>query len=738
MDRIQKNKKWNRVIVVLLFITTIITTAFWPVSHTHAADYYVDLSTQHYREQVDNNVSPDNYEGMIFTDKTVNMEGMEPKTIFTASSTAQKIVGKSRSEKASDTVIILDVSREMLVSVQDVGDKANRVTRFKIQSEIEAANDAMNKILAANENNRVAVVAYGGKKLSAITAFSDYEPAKVLLPLDHYSNVTINETSTKKDFISIEMLDPARKETVDLEKDPMGIIKAEGEGATRGKIANEAYLGGKANLQYGLYTGMNQLVNEEQPLIKPNVLLFMGAVPTESCGNPEWWEPTVEQENIQYVIDGQEKETNVAHIVKAIMMAAYKKQEIKQKYKVEPQFSVVQTFSDLAAPANNGAKAFTDSTTWGEDVKFGEQKVSISTIFDDYVANKPVELVFGRQNNENAGTYTLAQHPQNDITKEEILNYIDSGFYFKTIGFEQKKILEGISNIIESNISTIKVPMDPDSFITYTDPIGEYNEIKGNIDLKFYISGGSAQTIQFKSEKQSDGSVLYRKFPNHSIGGITRHSVYGTLYDDELSKIEIKVVDVDGKKTLTAKIPATLVPMSTTIFTYNLDGTLAKTDRTEEGDRIELSYKTRLRSGLVNGDSKIIGEVSPDYLAQNVTENGKGVYFYTTYKGENAKAEFTPSSKNLYYCDADGNLLVDEIQGHSIKKDSSVARPSNAVIGDYVSKFDVKGNSVVVNEMGNVGILGFKKPDAFPKDLTLTYDLPIEDQGKSEYIKGDT
>ena len=177
--------------------------------------------------------------------------------------------------------------------------------------------------------------------------------------------------------------------------------------------------------------------------------------------------------------------------------------------------------------------------------------------------------------------------------------------------------------------------------------------------------------------------------------------------------------------------------MSTTVFTYNLDGTLVKTESTEEGARVELSYNTRPQSGLVNGDRKVIGKVSPDYLAQNITEDGKGVYFYTTFKGENAKAEFTPARENLYYCDEDGKLLADEIKGHSIKKDSSVARPSNAVIGHYVSKFDVNGDSVV-NEMGNVGILSFKKPDAFPKDLTLTYDLPKEDQGKSEYIQGNT
>ena len=93
--------------------------------------------------------------------------------------------------------------------------------------------------------------------------------------MDHYSNVTIKETSTKKDFISIEMLDPARKETVDLVNDPMGIIKAEGEGAINGEITGTAYLGGKANLQYGLYKGMNVLAEEQTPLIKPNVILFM-------------------------------------------------------------------------------------------------------------------------------------------------------------------------------------------------------------------------------------------------------------------------------------------------------------------------------------------------------------------------------------------------------------------------------------------------------------------------------
>ena len=184
-------------------------------------------------------------------------------------------------------------------------------------------------------------------------------------------------------------------------------------------------------------------------------------------------------------------------------------------------------------------------------------------------------------------------------------------------------------------------------YITYTDPIGEYMEVK---NIKSIIWNG----IEFENpqENTQDNTTTY------TFTGSIDSPVYGR---HNVSEIQISVTETEGKQTLEVKIPASAIPIRVNEVDIKVGGEI---DRNEDNGAypIRVLYTVGLKDNVLTQDGYINKEVvTKEYLEKNST-NGS-VYFYSNlYEGNrqgtgpeyektvgNATVTFIPASDNPFY-----------------------------------------------------------------------------------------
>ena len=785
----KKFKKGHGAAVALIMAFVMVLSAVLPVENAYADSAYMDSDSSY---GIESNLaqSLDSTEnaGMIMTDKSVKKDGT---TTFSIGANAQKVIGKT--SEPTDTVILLDVSQGMLSTEKD--SQTGQVV-YKIQSELEAANQTIEQLMSANPKNRVSVVAYSGKRLYMDSENYDPNNNQVveLLPLAHY------EKGENKDYLSLEFLNVKENGvSFDPVKKPEGIVQSHALQKDDVQVTSvKAYLGGMLNLQYGLSKGMEVLVKATDTkvnghAIQPNVLLFMGSLPQESCADPQWWNPTLDQNsNVQHF----NRNTNdAAHTVKAILVGAYQKKQIKKHYGVKANLLVSQNHI-----RTEDAQAFT-SEDWRTVSMSG---IPLQNFVKEYESKTSCKIPAGLQNNKTGAEYTLDQHPDaaDDITADDIFNYVDASFYYGAQEFKQSTILEETSKVVKDMITDVEVPLEKDSFVTYTDPIGEYmnivpynpNSEGTGMNINLVADNGTKVNIVFTNETtREDGTIEYTTplVKDNIKLDTLYHTVYGTNYAEELKKISVRLLNKNGKKTLVAKIPATLIPMGMSTVSYDENGKLESMKRTkaESAKPFKLIYQVKVDKSIheSNPDKLIGGKVKADYINQNANADGSKVYFYSTYKGENAKVEFAPSLTNHYYyfqedtpvytdqeCKTPATVIdsnksyyyqeeyfngaktfnsVKEVKGsdlpsggvipkgtmkpwnisaQSLKKNNML--PSDIKVYDYVNKLSLKKDGKTLeNTMGNIAVYKLAKPDKL-KEIVINY----EDKDLFKYVKADT
>lgn len=206
-------------------------------------------------------------------------------------------------------------------------------------------------------------------------------------------------------------------------------------------------------------------------------------------------------------------------------------------------------------------------------------------------------------------------------------------------------------------------------YLTYTDPIGEYMEVK---DIKSIIYGGKEFTQ--KSSSESGNTTTYT-FTGEKI----ESPVYGEL---DVSSIEISVTkDDNGNETLTVKIPAAAIPLRVNTVDIDENGAITNTNNNAYPARI--LYTVGVREG-VNLDT--LQGVSDDYISSHLTEDGQYVNFYSNkYSGNtqnnktvgDAKVTFTPAETNpFFYVQEDTPLYTapdtDSPAYYSVKNDNTL------------------------------------------------------------------
>ena len=227
--------------------------------------------------------------------------------------------------------------------------------------------------------------------------------------------------------------------------------------------------------------------------------------------------------------------------------------------------------------------------------------------------------------------YTFT-HPQSgDI---DTLQYND-GYYEANEAEDVNNVFEDITSSIIASAPQVPTQIEGDpttsGYLTYTDPIGEYMEVK---DIKSIIYGGKQFTQ--KSSSTSGNTTTYT-----FTGDKIESPIYGEL---DVSLIEVSVTkDSDGNETLTVKIPAAAIPLRVTTIELDSNGNVTS-NTPGEAYPARILYTVGARDDI-NLDT--LEGVSDDYISANMTKDGQYVNFYSNKYSGNVKDGVTVGDANV-------------------------------------------------------------------------------------------
>jgi len=185
-------------------------------------------------------------------------------------------------------------------------------------------------------------------------------------------------------------------------------------------------------------------------------------------------------------------------------------------------------------------------------------------------------------------------------------------------------------------------------YITFTDTLGNYMEVKGDQMTVVFASQ------KFDGTRQDDGSFAF-------TGSVEGNPVYGSA-----NLADLKVTVEPGKDgagdTVTVKIPASLIPLRNYVLDIDENGNT--TMSTTSAFPIRVFYNVGLRDGvkdvIANPD-----EAMKQYISKNTAKDGTVSFYSNEWDRENktagTTAEFTPASTNkFYYFTENTPLYTDE------------------------------------------------------------------------------
>ena len=658
-----------------------------------------DADTRYTYEEIFN-LNNTRYDGRIWTDKTVsagdltyegNVHEQDGSSKGSVTVELDKAVGESFlvsfSAMASTTSVInLTDSPLDLVLVLDLSPMSNS-KEGKLASMLSAVESAVEHVLAANPNNRVAIVAYSSQ-------------AEILLPLDHYDSVSV----TKGDGI------PSHATTVTCSYSKGGTGKA--------NTFNVSYQNGTPVNKYtqmGLYAGMNILCEADVSLDvegtrvqrQPALILLSEGEP--KLGSTNIKEPTkstvqtdgsivtggeqglsasfntdtpfvdrveIMRNNGRADSSGADNNARHAQTFAALLTAAYMKAKVEAHYfgsalGEENNYMQVYTLGINTASANSPelAQIVLDPSTYLETDKNGNAAQPQNQFSDDFI-DYAEQYLGGSVSIINAGVASTTFNYDSSLGLGGIedLQYNDG--YYEVSGTGADINWDGVFDDILAQViqNTAQVPTQDEGlsgFINYTDPIGEYMEVK---DVKALI----IDDVIFRqaSSREVYGSTVY------TFTGTATNPVYGA---QPINYIEV-MVQTDqstGEQSLGVFIPAELIPLRVTNIVKDQRGTVVSYTHNEQFP-FRLIYSVGLKDGVLKDDGTVnVGEggVSAEYIEKHTGADGK-VYFYEgIYTGQketgssvntgktigDAFVTYTPASNNpFYYVSEETQLFTDE------------------------------------------------------------------------------
>jgi len=594
-----------------------------PGGTAFAADYLSDLNTTtKYSESLGDNASTE-YAGRIWTDKSV----FEEDAVFTGYSGASQTVKKGdddflvslsalatsqsisgQTQTPLDVVFVIDMSGSMRQNTMDNG-------RTRMANMMDALNDSVEALLATSPQTRVGVVAFSGE-------------AYTLLELDNYTKLN------NQDFFSTNTNESR--------------IYTRAVGATKGTINTTTVTSSGTNIQRGIHDGLAMLLNVTDTTVvvdgqtvkrAPSVIMLSDGAPTIASSFDTWWDLSADGGNYDYDTE------RPVYAMQAIMTASYMKDAIDRHYGIDGTaystkvYSIGMGINDLTNTNKNIAFLAIDPASHIE-----KNNTASNTVREAWNTYK------------NGGTpkvhnYTF-KHPNTGYDIDSIA-YVDQ--YYNADNAQA--VTEVFDSIVSSiSISAPQIPTEHDAenpmtsgYITFTDPIGEYMEVK---DFKAIIYGGKKYEAHTVS---TVGNVTTYTFTETAEG----NAVYGA---EELSHILIKVTtstNAEGIKSqvLTVEIPASLIPIRVNTIELNKDDTVKS--HTNNGTYpIRVLYTVGLQEQIKSGDNISLEELSSEYIAKHSNADGSINFYSNLYTGNNVvngstagdtTAVFDPASTNPFY-----------------------------------------------------------------------------------------
>lgn len=613
-------------VFVIAVIITLIAAMFFPSTVSAAEKTSDGNTTGSYAQNLGDNSST-RYAGRVWTDKTVYTEAAtfsgdfgnvtiqndsDFLVAYSALATTQNITGKSA--VPVDVVFVIDNSNSMDDSVGG-GSRQSR-----LEATVEAVNTSIATIMESHPDSRVAVVLYGSN-------------ARTLMPLGHYSASTSGQH--RGDYLWYSS-----------DTDWWGNTDT-----TFGSVASNSNLEMTydvrgTNIHSGVDTGMDILkgatnigegASKHVPAL---VLLSDGAATYAGSGN--WWDPSGSQ--------GIGSEPSVTFSLETAMHAQYQKQLVNNHYGVDADadtsckiYTIGMGIEQLSGSERNIARLALNPGTY--ITENNNEANAMETAWNSYLRGQNPTMRYPADTdfwgNIEYSNYTFRHPSSGDIST---IAYND-GYYSAENAEDVTNVFDDITNEIVSASAQAPTHIEGDplesGYLTYTDPIGEYMEVK---DIKSIIYGGE----QFTQKRSStDGNTTTYTFEGAKI----ESPVYGEL---DVSSIIITVTkDGDGNETLTVKIPAAAIPLRVNTVDIDENGAITNTNNNAYPARI--LYTVGAREGV---DLDTLKGVSDDYISANMTEDRQKVNFYSNkYSGKtqnnktvgDAKVTFTAAETNPFF-----------------------------------------------------------------------------------------
>lgn len=660
------SKRMLSIFLCVAMLLTYLPTMFLTASATEVYKYKGNAGNKisdpdtsaKYSEFLGDNASTE-YSGRIWTDKSVytddaafdifgggkstiklneNENGEDFLIAYSALATAKSVSGQTKAPV--DVVFILDISGSM-----SNGDSNMNNGKSRIYNTVQATNNAIDELMTLNPYTRVAVAAFSSN-------------AQVLLPLGRYT-----KKATDVPYFTLN-----RNTGSDVYETTLYTNAVNSFGA---KIKDSTRVEGGTNIQMGLYKGMKVLADVDKQDTKVNingqtvqrvplVVMLSDGSPTFSSDSKSWWAPS---DNYN---DGPGNEAYAGNGMKAILVGSYMKDAIDRNYEVTDTafaakvYTVGMGITSLKGAEKQLANMTLDpGTYWNDNNITNSMKTTIKNYWGKYTSGNnsgKLNINVGQQGengiNEDKDYYLTHPKTGYDVDPVNGYDYVD-----KYYGADKASAITKVFNEIVSNIaiSAPQVPTeikgtDPvtDGYIIYTDPIGEYMEVK---DVKAVIYAD--RTFTAKNTVTNGDTTTY------TFTGTVNSSLYGK---QDIKNILIIVDETDGKQTLIVKIPASLIPLRVNEVTLNSDGSV-KAHKNNGVMPARVIYSVGLQSEIAretdNGTVYIDkSKISAEYLTANADNDGAIRFYSNEYTNSqpingstvgDATVEFEPSHTNSFY-----------------------------------------------------------------------------------------
>lgn len=581
----------------------------------------------------------------------------------------------------TDTVFILDLSASMTWGYSKSGQSVSQ-GESRLQAMVNAMNSAIDTLVKANPQNRIAIVTFNGSCTEG----------QALMPTLMTGEEILEQV---KDGQYLEIRNYDQHLLVGADKATADVYCA----ATK----RTASTSGGTNIQAGLFRGMGILASNDDTTANvqgttvtriPNVILMSDGAPTTFASSEnasyvyhrydgaqehpdgtrvngvitsdsgvlrdgnntvysgDWWATNSGQQ----IGAGDNEDPDSADGFMALMTASYFKNAISNKYYPNSdQQANVYTIGfgtdvqegDMVAMAN---LVLNPGKNLGETTGF-EQVDEVSSAWDDYRARRRATVHGDLGDGSKSVNIPFEVEWCNNDNNPTSLTY-PTQYFAAANADDLNQIFGQIANLITSSASApTEVTGDPLSsgHLTYTDTTGAYMEIKGVNKLIFM---NKALDVTLDEEKSISERKVYiaqsYEYSNPAYPGQTFNT----------NQIEIVVEsNTDNTQTITVNIPAALIPLRTNTIT--LDGNGEPTNNQVSSTLpLRLCYEVGLRDGVVDVEGNLVigeGGVTEEFATGAI--DGKVSFYSNRFdaaqgaenSGVGATVMFEPADANPFY-----------------------------------------------------------------------------------------